>query len=218
MCCINEYCCGPCIWGSILEAGGHGSCIVCCLALECFTPCTICYAGMEVAKKYGIEESPVMAILKGCCCTCCYAFQIQHEIMVRAGQPQRRPSRLDLAPPLVRTRGKMRGAAGQGEPALRLHECGEGRRRARGGAGDGALSSARHEGGEVRRIAGSAAPSCLEDADLSGARGGTQLQESLAATVAGLKAGRCWRALVLSTLGARPRIALRSCEQCRLGG
>jgi len=83
MCCINEYFCGPCVFGSIMEKGGLGSCFVCCIALECFPCCTIMKAGMDVSAKYGIQEGCCNACMKACCCTCCYALQIQNEVMIK---------------------------------------------------------------------------------------------------------------------------------------
>ena len=85
MCCINEYFCGPCIWGSVMEQAGQGSCFVCCLALYCCPHCTIAKAGCDVAGKYGIEEGGCGACMKAFCCTCCYALQIQHEVMTKEG-------------------------------------------------------------------------------------------------------------------------------------
>ena len=38
---------------------------------------------MDVASKYGIEEGCCGACMKAWCCPCCYAFQIEHEIMVQ---------------------------------------------------------------------------------------------------------------------------------------
>ena len=83
MCCINEYFCGQCIWGSVMEKGGQGSCVVCCLAISCFPCCTLIAAGQQVSGKYQLEEGFVGACCKATCCPCCYAFQIQHEIMVK---------------------------------------------------------------------------------------------------------------------------------------
>jgi hypothetical protein len=85
MCCIQQYFCGECIWGSVMEAGGQGSCCGCCMALACFPECTIMMAGMNIAKKYDIEESCLMACLKAFFCPCCYAMQIENEVMTKEG-------------------------------------------------------------------------------------------------------------------------------------
>ena len=40
-------------------------------------------AGKKVAEKYRIREPVENVVLKATCCTCCYAGQIQNEVMVR---------------------------------------------------------------------------------------------------------------------------------------
>ena len=66
-----------------MEAADMGSCPVCCIALQCFAPCTLAKARCDVAAKYGIEESSVMSLLFGCCCGCCSYFQVMNQILVK---------------------------------------------------------------------------------------------------------------------------------------
>ena len=81
----RQYCCGLCIWGSVMEAAELGSCPMCCMAIYCCPCCTLCKAGMDTGTKYGIEEGFGSACMKTCCCPTCYAFQIQNEIMSKEG-------------------------------------------------------------------------------------------------------------------------------------
>ena len=68
-----------------MEKAGLGSCIVCCIGVTCCPEVVVCKGGMDAASKYGIEEGCCGACLKAFCCTCCYMFQIQHEIMTKEG-------------------------------------------------------------------------------------------------------------------------------------
>ena len=83
--CAVQYCCGPCIWGSAMEQAELGSCALCCIGVYCCPLCAIMKGGMDVASKYGIEEGFCGACMKTCCCGCCYALQIQNEVMVKEG-------------------------------------------------------------------------------------------------------------------------------------
>ena len=68
---------------SVMEKGGQGSCVVCCLAISCCTCPALIVAGTQVSGKYGLEEGFIGACCKATCCPCCYSLQIQHEIMVQ---------------------------------------------------------------------------------------------------------------------------------------
>lgn len=73
--------------GSAMQHAGVMDCPMAAAMMVCcpeFITCIACYFGKKTAEKYNIvgEGMPIM-LAKGCCCTCCYLYQIQNEVMVR---------------------------------------------------------------------------------------------------------------------------------------
>ena len=66
-----------------MEAADQGSCIVCCLALECLPCCALSKGRCVIAEKYGIEEGAAMSLFFGCCCGLCTYFQVVNQILVK---------------------------------------------------------------------------------------------------------------------------------------
>uniref|UniRef100_A0A7S2FW94 Uncharacterized protein n=1 Tax=Haptolina brevifila TaxID=156173 RepID=A0A7S2FW94_9EUKA len=85
LCCINQYCCASCIWGDAMAKADEGNCPLCCLAISCgeIAPCVVLFKGLDIAKKYNVDEPAFNACIKAACCMPCYIFQIENEIMVR---------------------------------------------------------------------------------------------------------------------------------------
>jgi len=98
LCCLNWFCCTPCIFGAIMARSQidplntgldeQARCFATCCGLICHVvPCQDCLIGglarMEIAKKYAIQEEDTTTILLTICCLKCSLMQIANEIMVR---------------------------------------------------------------------------------------------------------------------------------------
>jgi len=83
-CCLKLYFCGPCNYGSAMEAVDLGPFCCCCCAIS--TPCTCCvgsYNRHKLTEKYNIDESCAATVLSWFFCPCCAFIQDLNLIMTK---------------------------------------------------------------------------------------------------------------------------------------
>mmetsp|Transcript_8577 Transcript_8577/g.21935 ORF Transcript_8577/g.21935 Transcript_8577/m.21935 type:complete len:130 (-) Transcript_8577:155-544(-) len=82
-CCLKLWCCGPCNYGSAMEAAELGACFPCCCLYMVCPVCIGCYNRGRLAEKYNIDETQIVSCLKHWCCHCCASIQDMNLVAVK---------------------------------------------------------------------------------------------------------------------------------------